>query len=346
MKKTGRVILLDEATARPPYPLRLDTRPIPEPGPDQIRVRIRAAGVAYADVTMRHGLYPGVPARPFAPGYDIAGDVDAVGAAVTDFAVGDRVAALTFIGGYADYIVIATDYVAPIPDSVDYPTATSLVLNYVTAQQMLHRVARVRAGQTLLVHGAAGGVGTALLDLARHLDVTVFGTASAGKHDQVRRLGGDPIDYRNHDFVAVMSERSDGADVVFDHLGGAHLRRSRQVLKRGGRVVCYGTASAVGGGRWWTVLATFANILAISLRPGYRASFYGILIAPFDKKRYIGEDLKAVLDMAARGEIAPVIGAKVPLEEAERAHRLMEDRAVVGKIVLTTAADDSNHAES
>jgi NADPH:quinone reductase-like Zn-dependent oxidoreductase len=151
---------------------------LPVPGPGQVRVKNLASGVAYADVLMRHGLYPGIPPFPFAPGYDIVGDVDALGSDVAQFSVGQRVAALTMIGGYAQYTLVPAAHLVPVPAQLDPAEAVSLVLNYVTAYQMLHRFANLRESQRLLVHGAAGGVGTAALQLGKIAGLVMFGTAS------------------------------------------------------------------------------------------------------------------------------------------------------------------------
>ncbi len=170
---------------------------IPEPGPGQFRLRVLAAGVAFADVLMREGSYPGVPPFPFAPGYDAVGEIDAVGLDTAGgFVRGQRVAALTFLGGYARYLLVPADDCVPVPEGVDSASAVSVVLNYLTAYQMLHRVAAVTAGSRVLVHGAGGGAGSALVELATLAGCTVYGTASKAKHGTLTRLGAVPIDYR------------------------------------------------------------------------------------------------------------------------------------------------------
>jgi NADPH:quinone reductase-like Zn-dependent oxidoreductase len=200
---------------------------IPSPGPVEVRVRILAAGVAYADLLMRHGLYPHTPAFPFAPGYDIVGEIDALGDGVRDFALGQRVASLTMVGGYSRYIVIRANHVVPVPPDLDAAEAVSLVLNYVTAYQMLHRVAHARKGQRILIHSAAGGVGTAALQLGKIVGLEMYGTASKTKHGLVMSLGGIPIDYRTENFRERIRQLAlEGLDIVFDPIGGRNWRAS------------------------------------------------------------------------------------------------------------------------
>jgi NADPH2:quinone reductase len=173
---------------------------LPKPGAGEVRVKILAAGIAFADVLMRRGLYPGTPKFPFTPGYDLVGNIDALGDAVSQFVIGQRVAALTMIGGYSRYTVVPAGRLVPVPDGLDPAEAVSLVLNYVTAYQMLHRVAKLREGQRVLIHAAAGGVGTAALQLGRLAGLEMFGTASKAKHQLVASLGATPIDYRSESF--------------------------------------------------------------------------------------------------------------------------------------------------
>ncbi len=303
---------------------------VPEPRPGEIRIRVEAAGVAFGDVMRRSGLQPGQRV-PFTPGYDVAGIVDALGAGVSEFAVGNRVAALVVTGGYAEYVCTAATRACPVPQGLAPVTSVSVVLNYLTAFQLLHRVACVKQGERILVHGAAGGVGTALLQLGAVAGVERYGTASGGKHELVRRLGGIPIDYRREDFVARIRELTgDGVDAVFDPIGGTHLLRSHRVLRRGGRLVAYGVSAALRGGRG-QLLLTLGILLALKAIPdGRRATLAGVNPgAPTYR-----EDLSALLALAAEKKIAPIIAERLPLEAAARAHDLLERGAVEGKLVL------------
>ncbi|MEO0961788.1 MAG: zinc-binding dehydrogenase [Pseudomonadota bacterium] len=309
------------------------TRPVVDPGPGQILVRIKAAGVAYADVKMRHGIYPGAPKIPFVPGYDFAGVVEAVGSGETPFAVGDNVAGLTKVGSYAEYLTLAPRHVAKMGSNTAFVPAAASVLNYVTAYQLIHRCTAIDEKHSVLVHGGGGGVGTALLDLLRGLNVTVFATASESKHDLVRSYGATPIDYRAHDFVNVIKSQHGRVDAVFDHIGGQHLWRSRKVLQPRGQLVCFGFAGAVQDGNG-AALGTLARITAMKCMPGPSAKFYGILSPGFSFEDHIAADLDQVMRLLDAGSISPHVGAELPLEEAANAHRMLEEARVAGKIVL------------
>lgn len=335
VRSGGRCVELIDAGG--PEQLVVRERDVPVPGANEIGVRVEAAGVAFADVKMRHGIYPGAPAFPFVPGYDFAGTVTGVGERVEGFAVGDRVAGLSHVGAYAEHIAIEPLYVALIGPHIDATAASALVLNYVTAWQMLERVARVPDGGTILVHGGAGGVGTALLELARARGLRALATASAGKHDLVRELGGEPIDYRTEDFVE-RTRAIGGADAVFDHMGGDHLWRSRGAVKRGGTVVGYGFAGAVGSEQAKRVVRrTYFAFARMALTPGVRARFYAILTPPFAHAKHIAGDLQRLVRVLDEGTIAPRIGATMPLEQAPEAHTMLEGARTTGKIVLTVA---------
>src|SRR5450432_3900452 len=217
-----------------PEVLLLVDRDLPIPGPGQVRIQVLATGVAYADVLMRNGLYLGVPALPYAPGYDIVGVVESLGSNVSRAKVGDTVAALTVTGGYSQYIVMPETELIAVPPGLDPAEAVSLVLNYTTAYQMLHRIAKVKEESRVLIHGAGGGVGTAALELGRLAGLEMWGTASPGKHDLVRSLGGPPIDYRSEDFVAAVRRATgDGVDLALDPVGWSYFRRSFRALRAG-----------------------------------------------------------------------------------------------------------------
>jgi NADPH2:quinone reductase len=307
------------------------------PGAGEVQVRVLASGVAYGDVLKRRGLVPGVR-PPFTPGYDLAGEVVASGPGATRFAPGDRVAAFVMNGANVDVANVPEGLLAPVPPALGAEEAAALVLDGVTAWQLLHRVARVRRGARVLVHGGGGGVGTLALQLVRLAGATAYATASAAKREVVERLGATPIDYRKEDFVSAVRRLSpDGVDVVLDPIGGAHLARSRSVLRRGGRLVVYGASSALEGGRA-AFLGTIARVLVYRLLPGGRsAALYGIGGRKGAKDPTIREDLGRVLDLAARAELAPVVGARLPLEEARRAHEVKERGGPAGKVLLVAS---------
>ena len=230
-----------------PEVLQVVELPVEPPGPGQLRVRVRAAGVGSTDLIVLAGNYRYAPKIPFVPGYEVAGVVEAIGAGVTGFEVGQRVAALTVYGGFAELLVREAEHFLPIPDGVSDRDAAAVILNYVTAWQMIHRVAKVRPGQTALVTGAAGGVGTAALQLLRLAGVKTYGAASAPKHDTLRSLGAIPIDYRAGPIDRLTRAlEPKGVDYVFDAIGGANIGPCIGALRRGGTLVGFGFMGAPG----------------------------------------------------------------------------------------------------
>src|SRR5690242_8996255 len=220
----------------------------PEPKDGEVRVRVQAAGVSLPDVMAGEGVHPETPAVPFTPGWDLVGVVDRVGAGVTGIEPGQIVGAMPIHGAYAELVCLPQRELVPVPPGLDPAEAVSLILNYITAYQMLHRSARVKPSQRVLIHGASGGVGTALLQLGRLAKLQMFGTCSARNAPAVCGLGATPIDYRKQDFVTEIHRLgSDGVDAVFDPIGGSHLWNSRRALRPGGRVVGYGNTTSLRG---------------------------------------------------------------------------------------------------
>ncbi len=328
-----------------PEVLQMRRVPAPDCGPGQVRVRVSAVGVVFADLLMREGLYPDIPRFPFVPGVEVAGTIDVAGAQVNDLRVGDRVAVLCGFGGYTESLVVDAWRAVKVPERVGDIDAAALVVNYLTAYQMLSRVAHLQEGQTILVHGAAGGVGTALLDLALWMKLTVWGTASSQKHELVRKYGARPIDYHHEDFVEIVRrETGRGVDVVFDPVGGSYWRRSFQALSQGGLLVGYGFSAATSQGRR-RPLKTLVELLRnprpspLELMPQNKGIF-GYSAQNLCKVRpdWYHEDLRTLLELCAAGRLRPVIDRCLPLEEATTSHRLLGDSQVTGKIVLTTGS--------
>jgi NADPH:quinone reductase-like Zn-dependent oxidoreductase len=303
-----------------------------DPGTNEVRIRIVAAGVAFADVLMRRGLYSGVPPLPYSPGYDIAGIVDACGASVRQWKPGDVVAALTMTGGYSRYIVLPESELVQVPPELDPAETVSLVLNYTTAYQLIHRIAKLSGGESVLIHGAAGGVGTAALQLGSLAGLKMFGTASKPKHDLVSAFSGIPIDYRTEDFV----QRAAGVDAVFDPIGGRNWPRSYRALGKGGRFIGYGMSAAIEGGRRNMMLAaaSFVWLGLAGLVPGKSARWYNIMTEKKKHPEWFRDDLSRLFGLLQEKAIRPVIAARLPLREAARAHELLEKASVSGKIVL------------
>jgi NADPH:quinone reductase len=231
-----------------PDALRVVEEECPEPKIGEVRVRVLAAGVSLPDVMAREGVHPETPPVPFTPGWDLVGVVDRLGDGVAGIEPGQIVAALPIHGAYAEFVCLRQPELVPVPSGLDAAEAVSLVLNYITAYQMMHRSAQVRPGQRVLIHGAAGGVGTALLQLGRLAGLDMYGTCSSPSAPAVSGLGGIPIDYQHQDFVKEIHRlTSEGVDVVFDPIGGTHLWHSRKALRPGGRVVGYGLRSSLRG---------------------------------------------------------------------------------------------------
>lgn len=315
---------------------------LPQPGPGEARIRVLAAGVSYTDTMIRRGVYPGIEDElPYAPGYDLVGIVDAVGDGATDVTVGQRVADLSVWGAYSDYVVRPADGLVPVPPGVDSADAVSLVLSYMTAYQMMYRVAEVKAGQTILIHGASGGVGTALAQLGQIAGLRMLGTASTRNQDYVSALGVTPIDYRTEDFVERAMEETDGAgvDAVFDAISLDNFKRSFQTLKPGGVLVpygFYGSSDAASDFAQWMSLRTEWN----AVPDGPRAEpFYSISGLQVSQRDWFKEDLAALLDLLASGTLKPKVSRTFPLEEVVAAHQLFEDRQVRGKIVMRLHED-------
>ena len=319
---------------RPGGPEVLEGRdlPIAEPGPGELRVRVRACGVGATDLMMLGGNYRFAPKLPIVGGYEVAGEVEAICGGVRGFHIGQRVAALTVHGGFAERLTREARHFVPIPDGVSDVQAASLVLNYVTAWQMIHRVAKPKPGTTALVTAAAGGVGTALLQLLKLAGVKAYGTASRSKHDLVERLGGIAIDY--HDAAIdrlVRAREARGVDVAFDALGGSGINACLRALRRGGTVVGYGFMAAKSR---LAVLRMFFDVFIGARLRGRRGRFYGIsLWYRKDPKPFL-EDLPKIFEAVANGQIEPVIAKVLPLAEVRQALELLESGKLAGKIVL------------
>ena len=314
----------------PPEVLVVVENELREPAPGEARIKVLAAGVGLTDVAMRYGYYPYAPKIPFVPGYDMVGVVDAVGQGVSSVAVGDRVAALTVHGGYAETIYLGQEHLVPVPGSLDPAEAVALVLNYTTAYQMLHRSAQVKTGDKVLVTGASGGVGTALLQLGKLADLRTYGTTSRSNHGILAELGAIPIDYEAQDFVEVIrAAEPDGLDSVFDGIGGDYIGRGFTVLRRGGKLVEYGYPGFLG------MLLEYGIVLLLGALPnGKSGYFYGITALYRKDKQPFLEDLPVLFKLLGGGKLKPVIADRLPILEAAKANEILERGGVRGKIVL------------
>lgn len=304
------------------------------PKAGEIRVKTLAAGVSALDLSVRAFRFPGFPKLPFTPGVDVVGVVDAVGPDVRRVSFGETVAALLgFHGGYAQSICMPQSDAVQVPAGVDPAQAVCLVANYVTAYSMLHRAAAAKPGELALVHGAAGGVGTALLELGTQAGLTMYGTASPQNHALVRSLGATPIDYHKEDFVErIASLTGDGVDMVFDPIGGAsQLLRSYRALRAGGRLVWFGVAATKRRGRRVIVESLATRLVLSWLHDGKQAKL------PPDSKQPLAwyqDTLSKLLGDLAAGKLRPRIAARFPLRDAASAHALLERGSYAGKVVL------------
>ena len=330
-----------------PDELRVVEEDVSEPRHGDVRVRVLAAGVSLPDVMMREGIHPETPRLPFTPGWDLVGVVDRLGDGVAGIQPGQIVAALPINGAYTEFICLRQEELVPVPSGLDPAEAVSLILNYVTAYQMMHRSARVKASQRVLIHGAAGGVGTALLQLGRIAGLDMYGTCSSRQAAAVSELGAVPIDYEHQNFVAEIRRLTgDGVDAVFESIGGTHIWQSRKALRRGGRVVAYGLTGSLRGGRLasgrsggrhrYRALMIFGLYIAASYAlPGRkRVVPYSIQTLKRLKPSLFRQDLMSLFELLEQRKIKPIVAQRLPLADAKRAHELLGNGGVTGKIVL------------
>lgn len=326
-----------------PEVLTLRTAPDPVPQPDQVLIRVRAAGVNFADVLARMGLYPDAPAPPLVLGYEVAGIVEAVGRDVRHVHPGDDVVALTRFGGYSTHLAVASSYVFRRPPDVSDADAAALPVNYLTALLALYKLANVAAGETVLIHGAGGGVGIAATQLARLRRTIILGAASARKHDALRALGVDhPIDYRRGDVTEQVNRLTHGrgVDVILDPIGGKSFEESYRLLAPLGRLVIYGVSAIAGGPKrsWWRAGRTIWQLRSfkpLSLINRNRGVFGLNLAHLWDEQRQLHDAMRFLLDELRAKRIQPVLAKAFPLAEAGDAHRFLQSRANIGKVVLT-----------
>jgi len=338
-----------------PEVLRIVEEEDPRPGPGEVRVKVLAAGVSFTDSQLRAGTYlPGAPKPPFTPGYELVGVVEELGPGCSRLRVGDRIGALTVWGADAERVCVPEAGAVEVPEDLDPAEVLCLVFTYMTAYQVLHRTAKAQSGETVLVHGAAGRVGTAVLELAPLAAVNVYGTAAGRDRAAVERLGAVAIDYQNEDFLERVRELpGKGVDVVLDSLGGPISLRSFRALRPGGRLVVFGRYNTLRDGRkdWPAVIKWYAAIATVwlwdKLSPGRSVSSYHVQKyrdkatrrdgavggEPMDPE-WFREDFAVLLELLRADKIHPVVAERLPLTEARRAHELLESSAAKGKLVL------------
>jgi NADPH:quinone reductase-like Zn-dependent oxidoreductase len=334
----------------PPEVLEWREWPAPEPRPGEALIRVRAVGLNFADILARLGYYGGTPKPPFVPGLEIAGEVakfvpgeKSDGSAL---APGDRVAALTMFRGYAELAAVPAAQVFKLPPEMSFEEAAAVPVNYLTAYHSLFEMGHLRAGDRALIHGAAGGVGVAAVQLCRARGIAVFGTASTSKQDYLRRIGVEhAIDYTREDFVArVRAAAPDGIELALDAVGGKSFTKSARCLGPGGRLIVYGMSSVVGpDGRRDLLRAAKGIMQTRRYHPlkliDSNLAVIGVHIGRMrGREALLRREMKEILEMYARGEIKPVVGKTFPLAAAADAHRYIHARQNIGKVVLTASA--------
>jgi NADPH:quinone reductase-like Zn-dependent oxidoreductase len=326
-----------------PEVLEVREAPDPEPKPGEVRVRVKASGINFADILARMGLYPDSPKLPAVVGYEVAGVIDGFGGDVEGLRNGDRVVCLTRFGGYSDVICVPRAAVQPIPDPLVFAGAASIPVNYLTAWLMLVRLGAVRAGETVLVHACAGGVGLAAVQICRHFGANVIGTASAGKHDRLLEMGvTECIDYRTEDFEAEVDRITDGrgVDIALDAVGGKSFAKSYRCLTELGRLFVFGASSLAPGTRRKMGSALLGLMRMPSFKPmdlmqNNRGVFGVNLGHLWHRSEDLGQMLGEILDLFADGTFKPVVDRSFSFDDAADAHRYIQERRNFGKIVLT-----------
>ena len=334
MPKTYRCV---QATAfGSPDVLKVVECDLKEPTNGRVRLRVLAASVSRPDITVRQGtaLYAGTPLGqkiPFVPGYSIIGEVDAIGDGVEQVKIGDRYAALTVVGGYSEFVTLEQKHLIPFPDRLDPVQAVPLILNYIVAYQAMHRAARVQAGESVLIIGASGGIGTAFLQLGKLMDLQMYALASSSKHAFLADMGAIPFDYHDPNYLSqIRAAQPGGITCVFDGMMmPEYLREGLSLINNGGVYVGYGEPAD-----FRTLFTFLRKMIQVNLLPNRKSvKLYGTSKYTFNQKPF-REDWAVLFDLLAQGKIDPIIYAKFPLLEAAEANRLLESGQVIGNIVL------------
>jgi len=330
-----------------PDVLQVQERPDPLPGPGQVLVRVKRAGLNFADISARVGLYPDAPKPPMTVGYEVAGTVEALGAGVTGFEPGARVFAMTRFGGHASHVVVDAAFVQHLPDSLSFDEGAALPVNYLTAYHMLFYVAPIQPGMKVLIHMAAGGVGLSAIQLCRTVkDIEIFGTSSASKHAFLRQAGvHHPIDYRTVDYEAEVLRLTGGKGVhrVLDALGGNDWSKGYRLLRKGGHLVCFGFANMVqtekrnllNVAKQYLAMKSYSPFKLLNDNKGVSGVNLGHL---WDERELLAGHLAALIALAKQGQIKPVVDLVVPLSRAAEAHARVQERKNVGKVIFDCEA--------
>ena len=332
----------------PPEVLEVQERPDPELGPEQVRVDVRAAGINFADLMARSGMYPDAPKIPSIVGYEVAGEITEVGEGVTDLSLGQRVAAGVRFGGYASQVCANARDTLPLPDSLSFEQGAAVPVNYGTAFAGIVLMGGLREGDRLLIQAAAGGVGISATQIAKARGAVIFGTASASKHDAIRAQGVDhAIDYRNEDFEAEIMRLTDGEgiDIAFDAIGPSSFRKDYRLLRQGGRLVCFGLAEIQSGeGRNIPGMLKGLASMTTATMPWWKSmaimnenkGVFGLnMLSWWDREGGLARVIEPLAADLEAGVIDPVVAEAFPFERAADAHRFIHERKNIGKVVLT-----------
>ena len=330
-----------------PEMLRVEQRPDPPVGPGEVRVAVRAAGINFADLMARSGVYPDAPRPPCVIGYEVAGEVESVGEGVVGHAVGDRVIAGTRFGGYAELVSVPASQVVPLPEALSFEQGAGFVVNYTTAWAALIVMGGLRAGDRVLIHAAAGGVGIAATQVAKRVGAEIFGTASPAKHDVIRAQGVEhAIDYRDRDFAeeAMRITGGTGLDLIIDAVGPSSFRKDYAILRPGGRLVMYGL-SEVQTGEKRDIPAVLRGLarMPLATMPWWRSfqimnenkGVFGLNMLKWWDAEGLDRVLEPLAEGLAAGEYEPVVAEAFAFDRAADAHRFIAERRNVGKVVLT-----------
>jgi len=330
-----------------PEVLEVQERPDPQVAPGEVRIEVRAAGINFADLMARTGLYPDAPKTPCVVGYEVAGLIEAVGEGVEGHSVGDRVMAATRFGGHAELVTTAAGSVIPLPEGLSFEQGAAFPVNYATAYAGIVIMGGLREGNRVLIHAAAGGVGIAATQISRIRGAEIFGTASAGKHEAIRSQGVDhAIDYRNEDFEQVVDRITGGTgiDIAFDAIGPSSFRRDYRLLRPGGKLVCYGLSEAQPGeGRSVATALKGLAAMTTATMPWWKSmgimnenkGVFGLnMLHWWDDEGDMSRAIDPLLADLEDGKLEPVVAEAFPFERAADAHRFIHERRNVGKVVL------------
>ncbi len=326
----------------------MQERPDPPVGPGDVRIAVKASGINFADTLARIGLYPDAPGPPCVVGYEVAGEVESVGEGVESHKVGDRVMAGTRFNGQAELVTVPEGQALPLAKKLSFEQGAAFPVNYGTAYAALVLMGGLREGDRVLIHAAAGGVGTAAVQVAKGVGAEIFGTASASKHDAIREQGVEhAIDYRTQDFAAEVQRITDGegVDVIIDALGPTSFRKDYRLLRPGGRLIMYGLSEVQTGSGKRDIPAAVRSLakMPLATMPWWKSlsimnenkGVFGLnMLHWWDREGSIDRLVEPLLAGLAKGDLAPVVAEAFPFDQAPDAHRFIEERRNIGKVVL------------